>query len=57
MESVDRLVAAGVHPNTAVDTVIWFIQRGDDTGLEEYVQEVEERHRNGNAIRLGASDR
>lgn len=45
--AVDRLVAAGINPESAADMVIWFIQQGDDAGLESYIREIESRHING----------
>lgn len=43
MIAIERLIAAGVEPNEAVDTDIWFHQQGNEDGLERYVREVEKR--------------
>lgn len=44
MREVDRLIAAGIRPDCAVDTVLWYKQQGDAHKLEEYVREAEIRH-------------
>jgi len=43
MNTVTRLVEAGVSPACAVETVAWFRQQGDDNGLERYIRELEAR--------------
>lgn len=48
MGAVERLIAAGIRPDCAQETVMWYRAQGDDYGLERYVSEVESRHeRNG----------
>lgn len=47
MVAVDRMVAVGVNPETAVDTALWFAQQGDMDGLEAYVLEIEARYATG----------
>lgn len=43
MDTITRLVQAGIRPDCAVETVAWYRQQGNDQGLERYIQEVE-RH-------------
>lgn len=43
MREVDRLIAAGILPECAVDTVLWYKQQGDDFHLEQYIRDVEAR--------------
>ncbi len=43
MDTIRRLVEAGIRPDCAVETVAWFRQQGDDRGLERYIQEAEKR--------------
>lgn len=43
MDTVTRLVQAGIRPDCAVETVAWFRQQGNDRGLELYIQEAENR--------------
>lgn len=45
MDSITRLVQAGIRPDCAVETVAWFRQQGNDNGLERYIQEAESRHK------------
>lgn len=45
MDSVTRLVQAGIRPDCAVETVAWYRQQGNDNGLERYIQEAEIRHK------------
>ena len=47
---IDRLVAAGLNPETAVDTALWYVQQGDMDGLEAYVQEIESRSVKGGTL-------
>lgn len=51
MQAVDRLVSAGVSPDSAAEIAIWFVQNGDDTGLEDYVRQIESRYSNGSDMR------
>lgn len=39
----ERLIAAGIRPDCAVETVVWFRTQGDEAGLERYVTGVEAR--------------
>uniref|UniRef100_A0AAU8B8I6 Uncharacterized protein n=1 Tax=Dulem virus 33 TaxID=3145751 RepID=A0AAU8B8I6_9CAUD len=43
MWAIDRLIAAGIDPDSAVDAAVWYIQQGSDDALERYVLEVEAR--------------
>ena len=43
MGAVDRLIAAGIRPDCAQETVMWYRAQGDDYGLEKYLNEVESR--------------
>lgn len=43
MDTFRRLVEAGENPKSAIETVMWFRQQGDDHGLERYVQAVERK--------------
>lgn len=45
MDSITRLVQAGIRPDCAVETVAWFRQQGNDIGLERYIQDAESRHK------------
>lgn len=47
MYDIERLISAGMDPETAFDTVFWYKQQGNDSGLERYICEVErgQRHR------------
>lgn len=45
MDTITRLVQAGINPICATETVAWFRRQGDDHGLEEYIQAVESRHK------------
>ena len=45
MDTITRLVQAGIRPDCAVETVAWFRQQGNDHGLEEYIQAAESRHK------------
>ena len=38
---VYRLIAAGIRPDCAHDTVRWYRQRNDEEGLERYIQSKE----------------
>lgn len=44
MDMFSRLVSAGLSVESALDTVFWFRQQGDDKGLDRFVREVEERY-------------
>ena len=45
---VQRLIAAGIRPDCAAETVMWYQAQGDDEGLEKYIAEIESRFaRNG----------
>lgn len=43
MDTIRRLVEAGINPSCAVETVAWFREQGDDHGLERYIQDAERR--------------
>jgi hypothetical protein len=43
MVAVDRLISAGMEPEAAVDTALWFKMQGDEDGLENFVAEIERR--------------
>jgi hypothetical protein len=43
MVAVDRLISAGMEPEAAVDTALWYKLQGDDEGLEDFVAHVERR--------------
>lgn len=50
MYAIDRLVSAGMDAETAFDTVFWYYQQGNESGLERYICEFErgQRLRAGN---------
>ena len=41
MTPVERLIAAGIRPDCAAESVLWYQSQGDDYGLEKYLDEVE----------------
>ena len=43
MTPVERLVAAGIRPDCAAESVMWYQAQGDDYGLQKYLDEVEAR--------------
>ena len=43
MTPVERLIAAGIRPDCAAESVMWYLSQGDDYGLEKYLIEVENR--------------
>lgn len=43
MTQVERLVAAGIRPDCAAESVMWYQAQGDDYGLQKYLDEVEAR--------------
>lgn len=43
MDTITRLVQAGIRPDCATETVAWFRQQGDEHGLERYIQAAESR--------------
>ena len=43
MTHTERLIAAGIRPDCAVETVAWYLTQGDACGLERYVAGVETR--------------
>lgn len=45
MYTIDRLIAAGMDAETAFDTVFWYKQQGNDSGLERYISEFERGQR------------
>lgn len=45
LDTVTRLVQAGIRPDCAAETVAWFRQQGNDSALERYIQEAESRHK------------
>ena len=52
MGAVERLIAAGIRPDCAQETVMWYRAQGDDYGLEKYLNEVESRHANNGEVFL-----
>lgn len=45
------MIEAGIPIEAAVDTAIWYMQQGDEDGLERYVMEVEaRRERSDNGV-------
>ena len=52
MTHTERLIAAGIRPDCAQETVMWYRAQGDDYGLEKYVNEVESRHANNGEVFL-----
>ena len=44
MTLVERLVAAGMSQDCAVETAMWYMAQGDDEGLESYVVALESLH-------------
>lgn len=45
MQPIDRLISAGMDAETAFDTVFWYKQQGNDSGLERYICEYERGQR------------
>lgn len=43
MTYFERLVEAGIRPDCALDTCHWYEKQGDESSLEKYVSEAEER--------------
>ena len=43
MTPVERLIAAGIRPDCARETIMWFRAQGDDYGLQKYLDEIEAR--------------
>lgn len=43
MDEVARLIYAGIRPDCANDTVLWYKKRGDEEGLERYIRNVENK--------------
>lgn len=43
MDSISRLICLGIRPDCAVDTVNWFLNRGDEQGLEQYIENIRNR--------------
>lgn len=41
MNYIYRLIAAGLSPASAIDTVAWYRSQGDDIGLEDYTKDLE----------------
>ncbi len=41
LDTIRRLVEAGIGFDCALETVAWFRQQGDDQSLERYIQQVE----------------
>ena len=41
MSEIYRLIAAGIRPDCAEDTVAWYMARGDASGLETYINTLE----------------
>lgn len=45
LNSIERLVAAGIDRESAGEAVCWFLAQGDENKLERYVSECENRCR------------
>lgn len=43
MTEFQRLVEAGIDPDCAIETCHWFRTQGNDSGLKEYVEDIERR--------------
>lgn len=43
VDAVTRLIRAGIRPDCAADTVLWYQRRGDEDGLERYIENVESK--------------
>ena len=43
MSEIYRLIAAGIRPDCAEDTVAWYMGRGDASGLQKYIEQLETR--------------
>lgn len=43
MTYFERLVEAGIRPDCALDTCHWYEKQGDESSLERYVEEAENR--------------
>lgn len=41
MTLIERMVAAGMSRDCAVETAMWYMAQGDDEGLEDYVTALE----------------
>lgn len=41
MDEYLRLIAAGIRPDCAADTVTWYKSKGDISGLQEYIEKLE----------------
>ena len=41
MTYVERMVSAGMSPDAAAETAMWYMAQGDDEGLEDYVIALE----------------
>lgn len=50
MGAAERLIAAGLQPECAQETVLWYQTQGDDCGLEKYLTEVESRNADSGKI-------
>ena len=44
MTIVERLIAAGMTPDCAAETAMWYRAQGDDEGREAYVIALEASH-------------
>lgn len=43
MTYFERLVEAGIRPDCALDTCHWYETQGDESSLEKYVKEAENK--------------
>lgn len=41
MQAIDRLIASGMAPGMAFDTVYCFLQQSNEKGLERYISRLE----------------
>lgn len=44
MADVSRLMATGIKPDCAQKIVMWFRAQGNDSGLEEFIKQEEQRY-------------
>lgn len=44
MSEIERLVSAGIDRESAGEAVMWYLSQGDESKLELYVRECENRY-------------
>lgn len=42
METIERLILAGISPRDAVEIIAWYRMNGDDYGLDRFIDEIEQ---------------